>query len=348
MNRVNVVRNRRIADKILFVDGFTGNGKTMLAPIVGSLNRVELMRFNYHLENIIELLYLGAISDEVAVSLIRTWTDIDLYRSLMGRETNFRYSDLSGVFRNQQARRYIRRLFAPGDEEVLARVEREDPILLLTTHTSLVGYRQLYKALEERLCFIELVRHPLYLIKQTRTYMHHFDSDPRVFHQVFSHGDRELQWWTLGWEDLYIRSNPMDKAIFMIDKFFQWLEQLEQDLTTEERQRMIIVPFEHFVLDPQPFIKDFELLLGTTSGDATKKMMKKQRVPRKMYAEGIGLSIYKRFGWENPDKGATEADELLKRRQYVAEEASDAGLECMDRLSREYEDRYMEPGVISG
>ena len=105
------VRERRIADKVVLVNGFTGTGKTMLAPIMGSLNRVELMRFNYHLENALQLHYMGALSTNAAENLIKMWTDLDIYRSMMGRETNFRYPDLSGAAINSQVIKYIPVLF---------------------------------------------------------------------------------------------------------------------------------------------------------------------------------------------------------------------------------------------
>jgi hypothetical protein len=340
MGQFDVARDRQLAENTVIVDGLTGNGKTMVAPIVGSLHRLELMRFNYHLENVIELAYLGAISDEVAISLIRTWTDLDLYRSVMGRETNFRYKDLSGAFHNSQALKYMRRLFGPGDEEAINVIDRDRPALLLVTHMIVVGFRQLYAALGERLCFLEVVRHPLYLIKQTRTYMPHFESDPRVFHQLINYGDVQLQWWTKGWEDLYLRSNPMDQAIFMINWYFRWMNDMIATLDEVEKKRLLLLPFERFVVDPDPYMAEMQTFIGTTVGKRTARELKAQNVPRKMYAEGIALKIYKRFGWEMPERGGSEAEEFAKRRDYVAEEASAEGLKCLDELCGDYEERY--------
>lgn len=338
---VRIVRDVQIADKVVFIDGFTGNGKTMLAPIVGSLDRVELMKFNYHIENIIELSYLNALREDVAISLIRTWTDLDLYRSAMARETNFRYTDLSGVFHNSQALRYIKRLFAPGDAAAAERIAREKPILLLTTHLLIVGAQLFYSALGERLCFIEMVRHPLYLIKQMRIYAPLLDEDPRIFHQSFEHERHSIHWWAYGWGSLYTRPNMMDRAIYMIDWYFRSLKNVLQQLTEQARERFMVVPFEQFVIDPFFFIRKFEPFIGTHAGEATKKMMKKQNVPRKMYAEGIGLKIYRRFGWVKPAPGASEEGEFRERREYAAAEASDEAMEVLDRLCRGYKACYL-------
>ncbi|MEE3258766.1 MAG: hypothetical protein VX293_06120 [Candidatus Latescibacterota bacterium] len=340
-DRAGVARDRELAGKVVIIDGLTGNGKTMVAPIVGSLDRLELMRFNYHLENIVELAHMGAVSNDVVASLIRTWTDIDLYRSIIGRESNFRYRDLSGAFHNSQVLKYLRRLIGPGDEEAMGMIERQRPILLLVTHMIAVGFHHLHAALGERLCFIELVRHPLYLIKQTRTYMPHFERDPRVFHQLFNRGERQLQWWTWGWEDLYLRSNPMDQAIYMINWYFRWMDENLTRFDDVAQERLMLLPFERFVLDPEPYMTALESFIGTTAGTRTARELRKQNVPRGMYAEGIALKIYKRFGWEMPDRGASEDDELAKRRAFAADEATEEAMKCLDQLCRDYERLYL-------
>jgi hypothetical protein len=67
--------------------------------------------------------------------------------------------------------------------------------------------------------------------------------------------------------------------------------------------------------------------------------MKKQNVPRKMYAEGVGLGIYKRCGWE-PPRSSSEKEELKLRRRYAAERASTTAMAVLDRLCSEYENTY--------
>ena len=69
--------------------------------------------------------------------------------------------------------------------------------------------------------------------------------------------------------------------------------------------------------------------------------MKKQKVPRKRVSEGIPLSIYKRCGWEPPDKSLSENQELEKRRQFVVDSGvSKNALNILDQLSEDYENNH--------
>jgi len=336
-----VTREGHIAGMVVFVNGFPGCGKTMLTPIVGSMERVELMRFNYHLENLVELAYLGLVQDDVCTSLIRTWTDLDLYHSVMGRETNFRYADISSVFMNRRALQYISRLLGPGDAAAVERIKKEQPILLLTTHMLTLGGHKLFQALGGKLRFVEVVRHPLYMIKQVRTWMPRANEDPRFFFQRFEYQDNPIPWFARGWEDLYCSSNLMDRVIHMIGYYYRSLGSFLQSLTDVERTRFLVIPFERFVIDPFPYLRQIESLVGTQAGKATRKMMKRQNIPRKMWAEGLNLKIYRYYGWSKPDPGSSEKEELERRRSYVAAEASDNGMRVMDDLCRTYEERYL-------
>ena len=78
----------------------------------------------------------------------------------------------------------------------------------------------------------------------------------------------------------------------------------------------------------------------------TKKIIKKQNIPRKKISDGIPLAIYKRCGWETPVAGFTENDELNKRREFAVNQgASKEALEVLDEMSAQYEDQYLK-GMI--
>src|SRR5687767_8771121 len=108
-----VGRPTHLAETIVVVDGLPGCGKTMLAPIVSGLDRVELVQYSYQLEYICSLRYLERVDADVASTLIRLFTDQQLYNVMMSRETNFRWDDISGVRLNPNRWEYVRRLFQP-------------------------------------------------------------------------------------------------------------------------------------------------------------------------------------------------------------------------------------------
>ncbi|MBI2870551.1 MAG: hypothetical protein HYY14_02445 [Candidatus Omnitrophica bacterium] len=343
---VRLVRKNRIADKVVIVNGLPGCGKTLVAPIVGALARMEVMHFDYQLEHACQLRYLNAIDDDAAISLVRTYTDLDLYHLTMSREVNFRPGDVSSVFKNARPMRYLKRFFLPEGEEAVKRIQREKPILLLVTHV-LVGIEgPILAALGDAVRIMEVIRHPLYMIKQTYTWMPRAGVDPRVFSLCFEYRGHSLPYYAKGWEEKFLGSNRMDRTIYALEDMWRRMEQAVERLNPDQQKLIMKVPFEEYVLRPEPIMKRLELFLGTECVPETRRMMKKHHVPRKMIADGIGLPIYKVYGWRPPRRGATEADELRDRRAFAAREATPEALAVLDRYSAEYEEKYMK-GILS-
>ena len=56
-----VVRQKQLTEKIVIVDGQPGCGKTMLSPIIASMERVELLSYAFEIEFICRLFHLKKI-----------------------------------------------------------------------------------------------------------------------------------------------------------------------------------------------------------------------------------------------------------------------------------------------
>ncbi len=335
-----VVRPPYLAERVVFVDGLPGCGKTMLSPIVGALPRVELLQYAYEIEYMCALKFLNRVEDDAAVTFIRMMTDLCLYNVMMARETNFRPSDLSGVFMNARPLRYLKRLFQKGDAHIPARIKSEQPILHLTTH-NLLGYSQpIFEALKSRVTFIEVVRHPLYMIRQQALYTDRYGNDVRDFTICHKHNGSIVPYFAAGWEDLFLQSSGVNRVIYSIKTWQHLIEKLKQKWSTVWDVQVITIPFERFVLEPWPYMRQIEEALGTQVDKTTTRMMKKQRVPRDRIAAGHRLKIYEQYGWRPPLQTGDERQELVDRRADAAQQASDEAMETLDQLSATYEATY--------
>jgi len=208
---------------------------------------------------------------------------------------------------------------------------------LLFVHTPLV-----LDALGDRGKIVEVVRHPLYMIKQQSLYMDRFASDPRDFSIWIEAEGGTVPWFARGWERKFLESNAMDRAIHMVDEMGRRHERMLAALTPVGQGQVLVIPFERFVIDPWPYMRQLETLLGTEVTGVTRREMKRQNVPRKMYAEGIGRPIYSEYGWQPPAKGSDEAREFATRRELAAGSATPEAMAILDRLSADYERKYMQ------
>ncbi|MFA5156154.1 MAG: hypothetical protein WC532_02025 [Candidatus Omnitrophota bacterium] len=315
----------------------------MLSPIVAAMERVELLTFAYEIEEVCSLRYLKRLEDDVATALIRYFADLKLYNISMSRETNFRCSDVSSVFRDARPLRYLKRLFQKGDIAIPEQIKRERPILHLATHDLLRRSEPVFSAFGNKLVFIEVVRHPLYMLKQEEINVG-MVLDPRHFEVYYKHKNNYFPYFILGWEDLYLKANSIERAIYMIEHLTKRTNAFKESFDNNAiRAQVITVPFERFVINPWSYMEQIESTLETKITAITRKMMKKQRVPRRMYAEGVGLKIYKRCGWEPPKRGSDENKEFALRRAFAKERgASQEAMDILDRLSADYEIKYLD------
>ena len=334
-----VVRPCHLAERIVVVDGMPGCGKTLLSAIVSALDRVEVEKYVPKIEHLCVSHFLGKLTDDAARTLVTLFTDIDLYSLMISREVNFKPSDLSSVFRSPRPWRYVRRLFQPDGQPEAERIERERPILNFVTHNLLPVCDPVMHGLGERVVIVEVVRHPLYMLKQWFLYIHRYGTDVRDFTLWLAAEGASVPWFAQGWEAAYLRAPLMDRVIYSIEHLGRLAREALGRLPASQRRQVITVPFEPFVLDPWLVLQQLEAALGTRVTSVTRRELRRQRVPRARIADGLGLKVYRANGWQ-PPKGSGEAEELTRRRAFAAEHATAAAMDVLDRLCAEYERAY--------
>ena len=321
-----------------------GCGKSLFSQLLAAYPRVELLTYAYDIEQACALYYLEELSIEASSTLVNLFADQKIYHGMMGRETNFRLSDMSSVFNYPKKFNYFKRLVMKGDHAISQRILDEEPILNLTVHNLLSFSLPIFKALHGRVTFIEIVRHPLYQIIQH--YMNTkdlYNDDPRDTTMAYrvSNGD-VVPYFVKEYEDNWIQGNAMYRAIISM---YYWGKKMQHilDENQEIKINTIIIPFEKFILNPDQYLRKIETNLGVTRTRLVQKELKKQNVPREKISQGIPLAIYKRCGWEGPVAGFTEKDELQKRREYVVNHgANKDALNILDKMSAEYERNYLQ------
>jgi hypothetical protein len=338
-------KKESFSNKVLFVDGMPGCGKTLFSTFIAAYPRVELLTYAYDIEQVCGLYYLDEISFEGAATFVNLSVDQKTYHGMMCRETNFRPSDLSSVFSTPRKSRYFKRLFMKGDHAVPKRIMEEDPILNLTSHSLLSFSLPIFKALSDRVTFIEIIRHPLYQIRQHYLNTNNlFDSDPRSLTMSYRTNAGEIiPYFVKEYEEDWVRGNAMDKAILSMH---YWGRRRESILAENQmvRSKTVIIPFEKFVFDPDCYLEIIEKAIGLQRTSLVKRALAKQNVPRKRIAAGINLAVYERCGWTPPVNG-TEKDELLVRFEDAKREASPNILELLREMSENYEKEHMQ-GIL--
>ena len=343
MNNISISRPKSLVHKVVMVDGQPGCGKSMLSPIIASFKRVELLSYLFELEHISRLFKLKKITKDANIAMIKMLIDNKIYQTMMGRDTNFRYSDVSSVFNYTDPKKYFKRIFSKGDQFVPSKIKKEKPILNLSTHDLLISAESLFEALGNKLVFVEVIRHPLYMLIQQTLNMKNLIDNPRDIEIYFNKNNFQYPYFAFGWENTFRKSNLVEKAIHTIAHHTLQNNKIRKILLKKYNKNFICIPFEEFVLRPDNFLIKLKKIIGTDFSKKTKKILIKQRVPRTKIADSIPLDIYKRCGWKSPNKFLNEKEELNIRREYALKnKASKSSIKILDKLSKDYEKKYLD------
>jgi hypothetical protein len=324
---------------IIFIDGLWGTGKSMLAPIVSGMKGVEKQKLNYMFEYLCILRYLNKLDPDAATAMLQTYSDIDQYHSLIGREVNLRWEDDSGVANNPGSLRYIRRMFGPEGDHIVKRINGENLALNIMSHMILPVAESLLEAFGERLKIIEVVRHPLYMVKHWLAYLSRFEG-PREFTISFEIEGHKVPWFAADWYEEYINLPMIDRVLASIVKLYERLFKAIDEMNQREQQ-LLVISFEHMVLDPESVLKQLEQFLGRAHNPNLNKILRKQKLPRERITHGKGHAAY---GWQAGIENS-ERDEYEKLAAFIQTSGSKKYLDSYAKLITEYNQRW--PCILS-
>jgi len=336
VNQALFTRNLNLCNEIVILDGLTGTGKTMFAPLLSSFQRMQNARFEYMFEYLCISVKNKKISSDASNSLLNLLADVKYYDGTISREVNFRPKDLSSVYKSSKSLKYFKQLFMADGQSVEQRIEKEKPILFLVTHQLLSCLKPARDAFGKRLKVVEMVRHPLYLVDHWASYINMHGSNARDFTIWLDYKGESLPWFAQGIEKIYLESSPYDRAIYSIDRLmnsvFQYFE--PNDNT---RDALLFIPFEKFVLDPLPYINRLETFLNAEMSFSTKKILKRQRVPRTSINAGPQKNIYKRYGLKKFNREISHQKDYQNRLSSIRELSSPEAFEILKQVGDKYE-----------
>ena len=323
---VEMVRPQRLAENVVFIDGFSSSGKSLIAPILSSLHRSELWRLDHNFEFLCTLDHLRQMDRRAATMMVKLHADLALYNLMIGRNINFREGDESGAPANLQVERYRARLFERDGDRVTHLIQESNPNLFIMTHWILPMSEVLWEALQERLrLFIVCVRHPFWQIEAwfKGDWEARVGRDPRDFQPCYKRNGLTFPWYASEWELEHGRLSRLERAIQHVASYSRGCEEFCRRRSVSERNRVMFVPFEPFTQDPAAYLGQLASCLDTKETDLTSLVFEKVGVPRKYPA-----------GYLQSKK--QEVEQLL-RSENVSEEYTT----LLQRLSYNYENKYL-------
>jgi len=295
----------RVAQTVVLVDGIVRSGKSMIAPIISSYERIEMLRVDETLDLTTALYEMGQVSRDAAVAMLRMKTDINLYNGLIGRDTNLRFGDYSSIWKNSNLWRNLKRLRSPEGKSVMAAVDKNRPIYQQTTHNQLSALNIFVEAFGTEFRNIQMIRHPASLIDSwmRRDWGSRIGTDPLAFTLCIQHRGQDLPYYALGWEDLYLSSSPAGRIVRIIGQLWDRNQSAYEAADEANRQQVFFIPFEDFAQRPSAHLRPLADFLGSATTKKTPGAVKRENCPRTLPAN-VEKTIRSIEDQVNPEESA--------------------------------------------
>ena len=288
-------------NKIVFINGFGASGKTMLSPIISSMDRVESPVFPYEIQWISSFLYSSKMDEELYSEFIRQYCDNTIYNLTMGRNSNFRFSDISSIFQSPKRFKFLKRIFEKGDNASVDEIKVKKPIINFTSSALLLFINEIAKSLGNRVLFIETFRDPLYMFKQAKINhkeVHVEKREKNFTFEVFEENERSFYFDYYSNIDQFRNldlSKSNEQIVKYLERVYQFYFNFDFNKIDMNGGKLICLPFEKFVLGPDKWIDEILSFLDIEKTKNLIKELKKQKVPRKILTDGYSRSVYKRY-----------------------------------------------------
>ncbi len=206
-------KKQQLSSELLIVDGFWGVGKSVIGELVSVFNSMECWRIDLPFDHIPILYEKKSIDESAAIAIIRNLFDEISYNVAISRSVNFRYKDLTSIWKHPKKYEYILRMFEEGGSDSLKKISDNKMIIPISTHLSTSNNDLFLRSLGKRCKIIRCDRHPLFIVDNWANYIDRCQTDPREFTLNISYKQEDIPFFADGWEDEYLSLNNLEKSI---------------------------------------------------------------------------------------------------------------------------------------
>jgi hypothetical protein len=281
---VDLFRPNRLSKEIVFADGIGSSGKGMLSHILASFERVEKQSNHSVFDYAATLHWLGKLETNGAIAYLQTEADADLYHLMMSRDVNFRPKDSTGVMQNPFRWKYFARLFMPEGDSVVERIKKQVPILNEAPHDALRSANLFFSAFGNDLKIVYILRDPFELILDwnRRGFGERIGRDPREFQFAYRDGVGIRPLFMMGSNLEYDKMCNMDRVINMIHFCLSQNMSGYEGLDPNHKRNVLFITFDDLMSRTEEVVDQIAEFTGTKTTAKTKKLLKKERLPRRL------------------------------------------------------------------
>ena len=260
--------------ELIIVAGMPRSGKSLLAPLVSSMDKAEVFHMDFLLEVFPALKDLNMISSEGLEYLLQYSVHTMSYNRAIGRNMNIKPSDETSIWKSKNPQEYFERLFL-DDGDDFAKSAYKFP-LILVLHNALAYIDSLNKAFKE-VKVVNIYAHPIDIVDAwiKKKYGQDIYGNKGVSLPVFKWKDEVIPSYAKNWEDEYLSLNEVDRVISMLYQI-QIKENIGlSKLNAEGKRKPLMLNYDELVMNPNIELEKVSAYLSKPLTLFTSKVIQK-------------------------------------------------------------------------
>ena len=265
---------------VVVVTGSLNSGKSMVAPIVSSLQRVEHLRKFIEVDQILHLANLKKIKKEVAFFFIKHYLDKSFYEQLIGRNSNHRIGDETSIFTAKNSSELKNRIYLKRGNHIISKHIKDKTIFCMDTHDGMMLFH-LWKEVNKKFKFINVFRNPIDTVNGCYN-VGQGEIEKILFNEIimFKKNKNIFPLYFLNNYKSYPKKNPMDRVIDEV--LFCLKKEYLNYKKYKNNKNCLFIENEDFSVNTIKNISRICNFLNTKKSKFTPQIMKRENCPREI------------------------------------------------------------------
>lgn len=276
-----------ITKKILFIDGLTRAGKSMVGPVVSSLSKTYPMQSQEFIDKLMPILSKKEIDKNIVRSLIVSFINQNIYNINISRSINLRPGDYTSFVNDKNYLNFIKNLKKKEGDHVIDQIKRKNLWLIYATH-DLLSMLNSFNKLDIPYKIIYTYRHPVdnifSLFARTKNRLKAFNklkynlNHPRAYSMMIKHNGILLPYYSEKKENFFLKLNFAEKsAFYYFNKMYKSIQEFKKN-----KKNIYLLRYDDFALNPNKEIKKICNFLSSKKTKFTKKSLRLNKLPRQI------------------------------------------------------------------
>jgi len=273
--------------QLILVDGITRSGKSLISPVIGSLEKVYPMQHQALLDHLMPILHKKKISVEATRSLLKFYFNQNIYELNISRCVNFRPTDNSSLANVKDGKKYWKNLRKKEGDYVIKEIKKKNFLPIYITH-DLLSMIDSFNKLKLPYKLIYTYRHPIDNVfsffkkygnkLKSKNKVKYNHNNPRIYQMMIKEKGILLPYYAEKKSKEFLSLKPAEKTVFY------YLSSLDRSIQKYKKfkKNILTIRYDDFATSTSKELKKISKFLGRNPSNFTKKCLKFHHLPRIM------------------------------------------------------------------